>query len=181
MVKPRFKFDAFADFAKERQVAQSEMKRYASSGSLVAFQPDIYGSTNPTYYKATGASSVPAAEALRAAYIRHDDHFTMWFSFAPGTSFTAGTGAWTMSVPPGVTLPDTASTLLYANIGTWHGYRAASNALAFGPIWVNNASTIRFLYPATYPGGTATSVGAAAPWAWASGCSFGGFVSFPIM
>lgn len=184
MVKPRFKFDAFTDFAKERQIAQAEMKRYASSGSLVAFEPTLYGSiTNPDYYKTVGAHSVPSAEALRAAYIRHDDHFSMWFSFNPGVSFTAGSGNWTMSVPDGVTVPGSVENLLFINIGTWQAFDSSTSTMAFGPIWFDHPASnrIRFLYPSTYPLGSATSVRHDAPFTWASDDVFGGFVSFPVM
>lgn len=182
MAKPRFKFDAFTDFAKERQIAQAEMKRYASSGSLVAFEPTLHGSTtNPDYYKSVGAHSVPAAEALRAAYVRHDDNFSMWFSFNPSVSFTAGSGFWTMDLPDGITISDTAAGMLYAVLGTWSAYDSDTGNRCTGIIRAATTTSVRFLYQAAAPVGASTSLGAAAPWAWAALDQWGGYISLPIM
>ena len=182
MAKPRFKFDAFTDFAKERQIAQAEMKRYASSGSLVAFEPTLYGSTtNPDYYKTVGAHSVPAAEALRAAYIRHDDHFSMWFSFKPGVSFTAGSGNWTMSVPDGVTVPGSVENLLFTNIGTWQALDNNTLLMAMGTVEISSSTEVKFMYPDTNTIGLIKQLGAAQPWTWATSDQFGGHFCFPIL
>ena len=138
----------------------------------------ISASTPPSGY-----NSVLTADAnrLRAYYIRQDDKFDMWFSLQCGSSFNEGVGGWTMSLPSGVTLGVTTGTLIWAAVGTWHVYDNSSAFMSFGTIWPNDATSVRFLYPAVYPAGLIQQVGQGKPMTWASGDLFGGHISLPIM
>lgn len=175
MSKARFSFDALPDQLRQRQLDIANQKRFAPSSTKVYFEPALSASTPPSGYN---SALTPAANRLRAYYIRQDDVFQMWFSLVCGATFNPGVGQWTMAMP--VPIPSSNTELLAANVGTWQAFDANTSNLAFGPIWINDANSVRFLYPAAYPVGVSSGLGAAAPWTWANGDLFGGYITFPI-
>lgn len=182
MVKPRFKFDAFSDFAKERQIAQAEMKRYASSGSVVTWEPTIVGTTtSPANYQ-LGDSGVDSTQAIRGYMIRHDDHINLWFDVGFSSSFTAGTGIWLLTMPAGIALPATTTAMgRRQHMGTWTAFDASTSSLASGSIHVYDASHVWFLYSSVPPSGPAAAVAATQPYPWGLDDTFSGHMVFPLL
>lgn len=181
MPKARFRSDALQDAFRNQQLDAASIRRIVPTGTVVPFEPVLTApTTSPSGYNSPLTND---ANRLRAFYIRQDDKFDMWFSLQCGSSFNGGVGAWSMSLPAGVTVGVTTGTTIWAGIGTWHAYDTSTAFMAQGMIWPDppGNTTVRFLYPAAAPVGLIKVVGGADPWTWASGDLFGGHISLPIM
>jgi hypothetical protein len=180
-MKAQFVFQSQENQWRTRQLTEAGVRRFAASNRPVSFEPVLEGSTtDPSGYNSALTND---ANRLRAKYIRTGDRFDMWFSLLCGSSFNGGSGSWTMSLPDGITTPNTNTLLAYASVGQWHAYDSNTSNRVFGPILfdTSNDGVVLFRYPATSPIGATTAVGSANPWTWASNDIFGGHISFPII
>lgn len=120
-----------------------------------AYTPALTAATtNPTL--GSGSSQVGAyMQAGKLVIVRLRVRF--------GTSGTAaGTGQYFISLP--------VSGVITAPVAAGNAYLFDSSATAAAtPVpYLATATTLGLLYPATWPSGALTFVGAAAPWAWAA-------------
>lgn len=168
-MKAKFTTDALANNLRGTQLSEAGLRRYAPSSTKVSYSPTLTGSvSNPTGYEPGNTS---AGTTLTAAWIRQDDMVNMWFNIQMSAGFSAGSGFW------GMVLPVAANTT-YKQAGTWWAYDASTGNVADGTIYLFSSTAVVFYYPGTAPIGANTAVGAALPWAWATGDLFQGHLSY---
>lgn len=178
MPKAQFSFTAQEETFRRQQLDTAGLKRYAASGNVVPWEPVLNASTPPSGYN---SALTPDANRLRGYYIRHNDKFEAWFSLQCGASFNEGVGGWSMELPAGITVGDTTGEMIWGALGEWHAYDNSTAFMAFGTVWINNSTSVRFLYPDAYPVGLIKTLGQATPWNWATTDLFGGHFCVPIL
>lgn len=138
----------------------SKLERYASSGRFLPYTPSFTATTvNPTL--GTGGFTSGAYTRLgNLVYARGIIGF--------GTAGTAaGTGNYQIGLPVPNTLDAAVITTLQA--GHWRSSNAAAGGTqnhANDIIITAGGTTMTARYPATWPTGADTIVGAALPWVW---------------
>lgn len=108
------------------------------------------------------ATTNPTGWTTAGAWYQVGSLIVVRFALTAGTGMTAGSGTYRIG------LPVTAASGQTAGIGTLLMFDASSHASGVAEAYPADPTYVTLAYPATY-GGTLTAVGAAAPWAWASG------------
>lgn len=145
------------------------LERYASSGKFIDFTPTLTGSTADPNLGATGTAT--------GRYTRHGDWtFAIGDIRFAGAGVAAGTGDYRIGLPAPGTAATTSGT--FTVLGHWRCTNGLGSSFKSTDILVGtSAAYMTCRYPLTYPTGTDTVVGAAAPWAWAAGYR----ISFAVM
>ena len=127
----------------------------AFSDAFVSYTPTLTASTtNPTGWTQTGY------------YTQVGKLVLVKFKLTAGASMTAGTGAYRMALPVAANVTIGTSTV-GGVVEAWDN--SLSSWGTPKPLIRDSASSVvAFMYPATWPTGTQTEVGAAAPWTWAA-------------
>jgi hypothetical protein len=92
-----------------------------------------------------------------------------------GTGAAAGSGDYSWSLP--VTA---ATTITNPAMGLMRSYDSSANNLSMFSVFIDTATTMGAIYPATWPAGTNTRVGNATPWTWADSDQMNWLVTYEV-
>lgn len=143
------------------------LERYAASGKFIDYVPTLTGSTADPNLGATGTATGRYVRLGDLVYAVGDLRFL-------GAGAAAGTGDYRIGLPVAGTDSTTSGT--FSVLGHWRCTNGLGGSFKGTDVLVGtSADYMTCRYPLTYPTGTDTVVGAAAPWAWAAGyrISFG--------
>lgn len=142
----------------EAKIAAGAVTATKLSLPYSTYVPELTATTvNPTY----GASPTKSGQYIQIGKFVHCfGHINVG-----GAGFAAGTGDYRISLPVTASVP-----IANAKIGTARLVDASAVALALPQCQViSGGLTLGMSYPAAWPSGASTQVGAAAPWVWAQG------------
>lgn len=146
---------------RERLVSIEQQAARADRRSRVGF----WSTYSPALTSTGVQPNIGTTGAGLGRYLRVGDDVTAWGSITfGGAGIAAGTGNYQISVPFPRTASNVGTNLIGASIALFNG--AATWGFFTGAIMAASASVFTISYPATWPIGALTTVGAAVPWAW---------------